>query len=125
MLWTFSELICKALYAILNEMQEMDSEIIWDILKFPNFEYHPASLSMGHSQKGCIIIGEAGFYSERLSLTLTGWARLKRLDNTQNLGISECPKSFQNPLRVLIPKGQNLSGFWNKNQVGAQGDLSS
>ncbi len=52
--------------------------MIWEIVKFPNFEYYPAG--------GWPSQFEAG-------------ARVWRswLGNTQNLGISEFPKSFQNP----------------------------
>ena len=27
-------------------LHEMDSEILWEILKFPNFEYYPASCAI-------------------------------------------------------------------------------
>ena len=42
----------------------MDSEILWDILKFPNFEYGPA---------GCTILG----YVADFEYGAPGWAILK------------------------------------------------
>ncbi len=78
-LWN-TQLHCKlSAYMSLDILYKMDSEMIWDL---------------------------------RLSLTQTAWALLKSLrhtrvwrswlGNTQNLGISECPKSFQNPLHVQV-----------------------
>ncbi len=29
-----------------NKIPRMDSEILWEILKFPNFEYYPASCAI-------------------------------------------------------------------------------
>ena len=48
-------------------MPEMDSEMLWDILKFPNFEYYPASCSIleygaGNDMKKKITIQLIGNY---------------------------------------------------------------
>ncbi len=62
----------------------MDSEMIWDILEFPDFEYYPARSDMNEYGPGSLSQAQTGWAIHKKLLNTWVWQSL--LGNTQNHG---------------------------------------